>query len=184
MRYASPVAVALVIAACSIERAESGRPPGPPTAVDSLERIEEDSIARGQVLAALHTYYRRFSERDWRTFHLSFWPNATLTTVRRPPGERSERVVVTTLGEFLRRTRDGPDRLAGFGEEMLHSHIETYGALASAWVLFQARFRVTPDSVAIYRGVDAFTLLRHNGQWRIVSLTWTRERPDRPLVGP
>ncbi len=184
MRNAPLVGLLLALAGCRIETAASGRPPGPPTQADSLARLEEDSTARTQVDAALRTYYRRFSSRDWRQFRQSFWPGAVISTRWTPPGARGPRVDVQALEEFIRRAPGGPGRLAVFSSSPVQVHVRSYGGLADAWVIYRARSGRTRDSVEVFHGVDAFQLARHDGQWRIVSLTFTRELPRRPLVPP
>jgi len=175
-------ALLLVATACRIERAESGRPPGPPTPADSLARVEQDSALLAEVDAALRTYYERFSARDWSAFRTSFWPGAVITTRWQPPGERRERVWVQTVDEFVRRAPDGPGRMSVFDEHMLHAHITGYGDLADAWVVYEGRWGPTRDAVRTHRGVDAFHLYRDGGEWRITSLTFAPELPGRPLT--
>jgi len=187
MRRARTVAAALSIASlvgCRIEKAASGRPAGEPTVADSLARVEQDSALVAGVNAALRLYYARLSDRDWRAFRRSFWPGATVTTRWIPPGERQERVWVQTAEEFARRAPQGPGRMAVFGEAMLHSHVTGYGDLASAWVIYEGRWGERRDSVRTVRGIDAFTLYRDDGQWRIASLVFTPEVPGRPLEAP
>lgn len=178
------LAATLVLAACRIEKAASGRPPGPPTAADSLARVEADSTLRAGVEGALRLYYARFSARDWRAFRRSFSPGATITTRWTPPGERRERVWSQTVEEFVRRAPEGPGRMAVFGERMLHAHVTAYGDLASAWVVYEGRWGETRDSVRVIRGIDAFTLLRDGAEWRITALAFTPEQPGRPLEVP
>jgi hypothetical protein len=178
------LAAALVLAACRVETAASGRPPGPPTAADSLARVEADSTLRAGVEGALRLYYARFSARDWRAFHRSFWPGATITTRWTPPGERRERVWSQTVEEFVRRAPEGPGRMAVFSERMLHAHVTAYGDLANAWAVYEGRWGETRDSVRTVRGIDAFTLVRDDGEWRITSLAFTPEQPGRPLEVP
>lgn len=183
MRRLIPV-ILVLLAACRIERAASGRPAGVPSDADSLAAVEQDSILDAEVRVALRTYYERFSARDWRGFRRSFWPGATITTRVTPPGERRERVWVTTAEDFARRGPDGPGRMAVFNERMLHVHITGYGDLASAWVMYEGRWGSRRDSVATVRGIDTFHLYRDGGEWRISGLTFTREVPGRPLVPP
>jgi len=40
------------------------------------------------------------------------------------------------------------------------------------WARYTARFG-DPGSVRTWKGIDAFTLMRHEGRWRIVSLAYT-----------
>jgi hypothetical protein len=173
-----------LLAACSIETAPSGRPPGPPTPADSLARVEEDSAAQVQVTAALRLYYQRFSARDWQSFRESFWPGATIATRWTPPGRSTPELYHQSVEQFVREAPSGPGRLAVFSEAPVHSHVRSYGDLAQAWVVYRARFGATADSVRVHHGVDAFSLLRHGGQWRIVSLAFTQELPGRALTAP
>ena len=64
--------------------------------------------ARAEVLAELEAYYADFSARDWDAYSDHFWPGATITTVWRPPGEDADRVVVTSVPEFVERAPEGP----------------------------------------------------------------------------
>lgn len=184
MRQALPAVLLLAAVSCSLERAESGRPPGPPTPADSLARIEEDSTAQSQVLNALRLYYERRSARDWRALRGSFWPGATLAAVQTPRLRGRGRLEIVALDEFLRRAGEDLDRLAVFSESMVHHHVQTYGDVASAWVVRVARLGLAPDSVVAIYGLDVFTLLRNDGEWRITSVGRAGERPGRPLVRP
>jgi len=172
--------VALV--ACEIRHASSGRPPGTTSDADSLIVVEQDSSLRADVEASLRTYYQRFSAKDWRGVRASFWPGGTITTRFTPPGERKERVWVQTVDDFARRAPDGPGRMAVFSERMLQARVSGYGDLADAWVVYEGRWGRTRDSVKTTRGVDAFHLYRHDGEWRIVGLTFITEQPGRALV--
>ena len=185
-RFTVPLALfaPLLVAACRIETAASGRPPGPPTMADSLARVEADSSLRAGVEGALRLYYARFSDRDWRAFRRSFWPGATITTRWTPPGERGQRVWTQTVEEFVRRAPEGPGRMAVFSERMLHAHVTGYGDLASAWVVYEGRWGTSRDSVRTVRGIDAFTVYRDDGVWRITSLAFTPEQPGRTLEVP
>jgi hypothetical protein len=174
----------LLVSACEVRAAASGRPAGAPSEADSLLGAEQDSSVRADVEAALSAYYQRRSERDWRLVRASFWNGGTVTTRWTPPGERRPRVWVQTADEFVKRAPDGPGKLAVFSERMVHSHVTGYGDLADAWVIRERRSGRTRDSVTTTRGIDAFLLYRDAGEWRIVSLTYTTEQPTRPLVAP
>ena len=176
------IATLLFLGACRLERAESGRPAGTRTAVDSLTRVEHDSTEAVAVEEALRTYYRRFTSRRWQNWTLSFWPGAIITTIWRLPGEPEDRVFVQTVAEFVRRAADGPDRLAVFAEEPVHIDLRVYGPLAEAWVVYRARFGLRRDSVETHYGVDALHLMKHRGEWRITALTFANEVAGRPLA--
>lgn len=56
------------------------------------------------------------------------------------------------------------------------SSVTGAGALAQAWVLYEACFG-DPGDVTEWSAVDAFTLLKDDGCWRIVSLTYVMAEP-------
>lgn len=174
----------IVLTACRIERASSGRPPGELTEADSLAQVEQDSSLAADVQAALRHYYARLTARDWPSLRRTFASSATVTTRGTPPGERTERLWVQTADDFVRRGPEGPGRMAVFNERMLHAHVTGYGDLADAWVVYERRWGPGHDSVRGIRGIGAFHLYRESGVWRIVSLTTTVEVPGRPLLPP
>jgi hypothetical protein len=128
------------------------------------------------VLAELRTYYRDFSDRNWTAFAGHFWPGADITTIWQPPGEDSARVVATSVPEFVTQAPRGPGSRAIFEERMLDTRITATGDLAQAWVRYRATFG-NPGQVSEWEGTDAFTLLRHRGQWRIASLAFLASGP-------
>ena len=135
---------------------------------------DSSEAARREVLAELERYYADFSARDWPAFATHFWPGATLTTVWQPPGEPAPRVVVTTVPEFVAKAPEGPSSKPVFEERMLGADIRIIGNLAQAWARYVTRFG-DPGALQTWRGVDAFTLMRHEGRWRIVSLAYADE---------
>ena len=185
MRTASlAVMLCLVLAACKLEHAPSGRLPGPPTAADSLDRIEQDSTLIAGVLAALRAYSARLGARDWSGVRTAFQPGATIATKGTPPGERAERVAIQGVDEFVRRIAENQGRMSIYSERMLHAHVTGYDDVADAWVIREARSGRSRDSVRVQRSVDALHLFRDRGGWRIVSLSTTPESPSHPIVAP
>lgn len=174
----------LPMLACRIEHAASGRPPGPPTEVDSLAQIEQDSSLVAGVQATLRLHYDRYAARDWRGFRRTFWPGATIGLRGTPPGERGERVWLQTVDDFARHQGEGPIRPPPIGERVLHMHVSGYGDVADAWVVAERHAVSRRDSLRMVRGIDAFHLVREGTEWRIVSLTFTPEDPAHPLVLP
>jgi hypothetical protein len=169
---------------CRIEQAASGRPPGEPTAVDSLAQIEQDSTLIAGVQSALRLHYQRYAARDWPAFRRTFWPGATIGMRGTPPSERRERVWLRSVDEFAHRQGEGQGRASGIGERVVHMHVTGYGDVADAWVIAERKTAVRRDSVRMVRGIDAFHLVRDGAEWRIVSLTSTPEDPVHRLVLP
>ncbi len=139
---------------------------------DSALAAEPSDSLRAEIVGALERYYDDFSARDWAAFAGHFWPGATLTTVWQPAGEPAPRVVATTIPEFVAKAHEGPGSKAIFEEHMTGARVRVTGNLAQVWARYTVRFGDSTD-VATWEGIDAFTLMQHEGRWRIVSLAYT-----------
>ncbi len=142
--------------------------------VPALPSADVPDSVRSEVLEFLTGYYDAFSDRDWERFAEHFWTGATITTVWQPPGESGPRVVVTTVPEFVEQAPAGPGSREIFEERMLSAEVRARGNLALVYAKYRARFG-DPGDVMEWEGVDAFTLLEHDGEWRIVSLAFAPE---------
>ena len=123
----------------------------------------------------LRRYYQDMSDRDWQKYREHFWKNATITTVWQQPGDSAAAVDITTIDDFIRETPNGPDSKPIFEEKINDSKITVQNNLAQAWVKYDAKFG-TPDSLTQWSGTDVFTLLRHQGEWKIVSLVFESDQ--------
>lgn len=170
MRVLLLLVAAASLAGCRIERIEPGGQSRAVAAADSA------------IVAAIDRYYDRFSRRAWPELRASFWPGAVIATRWMPPGAADTIVDVIPLETFLARTGEGPDRLAVFEERMVRHELRRYGDLAVVWATFRATFGAAGQPPETHYGVDAFQLLAHEGEWRVVSLTFTQELPGDSLV--
>lgn len=171
------LAAAVLPAGCGPDRAPEE---GPETRPGSASRHEApDAAARDSVLAELRAYYRDLSARDWSALRDHFWSGGTITTIWRPVGEERERVVVQTAAEFAEAGPEGPGSREIFEEEMVSHRIDADGSagVATVWADYRARFG-DPGDVTEWEGTDVFTLLRHDGRWRIASLVFVPETGD------
>lgn len=159
---------AILVSAAFLAACASPEEGGPDQAADAPSALE------AEVRAFLESYYDAFSARDWAAFQDHFWPDATLTTVWMPPGETEERVVVTSVEDFVAQAPQGPGSREIFEERMVSAEIRGEGNLAQAWTGYRARFG-DPGDVYEWQGVDAFTLLRHQGVWKIASLVYASD---------
>ncbi len=135
----------------------------------------DSSGERTEVLAELRQYYADFSARDWEVFASHFWKGATITTVWQPAGEPAERVVVTSVPDFVAQAPAGPGSKPIFEEKMTGADVRVFQNLAQVWARYDARFG-DPESVMEWSGIDAFTLMKHEGRWKIVALVFSAER--------
>lgn len=164
VRGSGTLLVLAVLAAPGATQAQDA-PDGPAAAHDPVQDA---------VLERIGLYYADLSARDWDAYRSHFWPGATLTTVWTPSGEETARVVVTALEEFIEQAPLGPGSRSIFEERMLEAEVRVYRDLARVWARYEARFG-DPGDVTEWRGIDAFTLMEHAGEWRIVSLAYTTE---------
>ena len=133
-----------------------------------------DNPDEEQVRAQVTGYYRELSARDWPAYQARFWPAATLTTVWQPTGEPQPRVLVTSIESFLAHTDQGPDSKPIFEERLLGQDVRVTGNLAQVWARYEVRFGDSAK-LAVWRGIDAFTWMKHDGSWRIAGLAYTDE---------
>lgn len=133
-----------------------------------------DPQAEAELRQRVEEYYRTLSARDWEEYRTYFWPNASLTTVWQPPGETAERVVMTSIGDFIENAGAGPDSQPIFEERLISQELRIVENLGQVWAHYEARFGDSSD-VATWRGVDAFNWMKHNGEWRIVGMAYANE---------
>jgi hypothetical protein len=157
----SPTIACLVLFSCSAEKTDDS------TSKTSLFNTPEGA----DVEEKLKQYYDDMSNRDWEKYRSHFWDNATITTAWQQPGDSVAIVDVTTIDDFIKETPIGPDSQPVFEEKMKNSKIHVEGNIAEAWVEYEAKFGKR-DSLMEWSGTDVFTLLRHDGQWKIVSLVF------------
>ena len=129
---------------------------------------------RDQVLAVIEQYYADLSARDWPSVADHFWPGATLTTPWQAPGDTAVRVIPTTIERFIEQAPLGPGSRAIFEERMDSARVRGSPNLAQVWAWYSARFG-DPGQVMDWTGTDAFTLIRHDGRWRITALAYVND---------
>jgi hypothetical protein len=130
-----------------------------------------DTPEGAAVEARLKEYYKDMSARNWKKYRTHFWDNGTITTAWKQPNDSLAKVDVTSIDDFIKETPNGPDSQPIFEETMRSSKISVQGNIAEAWVEYDAKFG-TKENLSKWRGTDVFTLLRHDGQWKIVSLVF------------
>jgi len=160
-------AVLAALTACTAPPPAESAPPVPP--VDAAP----DTV-RDQVVALVEQYYADLSARDWPRVTEYFWPSASLATPWQPPGEPDERVVIMTIEQFIEQAPLGPGSREIFEERLDSARVRGSDSIAQVWAWYSARFG-DPGRVESWTGVDAFTLIRHDGRWRITSLGYVND---------
>jgi len=155
---------------------ELWEPPADPE-VEAAAAEPGEAQLRAEVLAAVQQYYEDFSARDWEAFASRFHDGAIIATRWIPPGGETHEMMVTTVPHFVEQAAQGPGSQPIFEERMTDAEIKVQHDLAHAWVRYDAKFG-TEDNLMEWTGVDAITLLRHEGAWKIVSLAFAPEPQD------
>jgi hypothetical protein len=124
------------------------------------------------ILAEITSYYRDLSARDWDAFAAHFWRGAPISSVWEPDGE-GRRVVFSSVPEFIVEADPGPDVL--FDEQLSTAQVHVSGNLAIVWAEYRVRFGDQPGNMREWSGIDAFTLIKHLGVWKISSMAFAPE---------
>jgi hypothetical protein len=135
--------------------------------------VAPDTV-RDQVLAIVEQYYADLSARDWARVAEYFWPSASLATPWQPPDEPAERIVIMTIEQFIAEAPLGPGSRGIFEEHMDSARVHGSDSLAQVWAWYSARFG-DPGRVETWSGVDAFTLIHHDGRWGIASIAYVND---------
>lgn len=159
---------------------DAGHVPTPaqaePAPAGSVSDAPTESIdVDPQVRAVLTAYYDDFASGDWARVAKHFWPDATLVTIRSPGLGATPAVVVTRIDDYVHRHLGDGARSAPLRIALESSRIETFGSVASAITHYRA---VDPSGseAQSWRGADLFSLVRHEGEWRIASLVFEGAR--------
>ena len=137
----------------------------------SADQIDGALTERERLLirAEITSYYRDLSARDWDAFAAHFWRGAKVATIWEPDGE-GRRVVFSSVPEFIAEADPGPDVV--FEEKLGTAEVHVSGNLALVWAQYRVRFGDQPGNVREWSGIDAFTLIKHLGVWKITSMAF------------
>lgn len=140
-------------------------------AQEGLQGVDPPAERRAEILAFIEAYYAAMSDRDWEAYATFFEPGAMIATLLHEPGQPRPRILVHTVEEFVEQAPSGPGSREIFEERMEAATVLALGELAVVWARYTARFG-DPGEVTTWKGIDAFSLLKVDGRWRIVSLTF------------
>jgi hypothetical protein len=70
--------------------------------------------------------------------------------------------------------------ITGFQEHEIGRHLEVFGRVAQALSAYGCEFTAGGETQVV-RGINVIQMVCLNGSWRVVSLSWDLEGPDRPL---
>lgn len=141
--------------------AQEGVPVDPPT--------REMGGEEAAVLAAAQALLDVIGARDSTAARQLLLPEGSLMAV--VPAEGGARVQVTPHERFIRTIGEpGP----AFLERMWEPEVRIRGPIATVWAPYE--FHV--DGVFSHCGIDAFSLIKTDGEWKVAGVVYTVERED------
>jgi|SRR5688572_22870088 hypothetical protein len=126
--------------------------------------------ATAEVIAAVELMYDDLSERRWDALAAHFMPDSSLVFAM-PIGPR--RMNPAAFVEMVKKNVEGKDV---FEERMTHAWVRTHGNLAVVWSSFAGR-EGNGEDIRMWSGVDAFTLVKTEGRWKISLITVSQDPP-------
>ena len=133
---------------------------------------EESSLEEQQLEEFINEYYETLSSRNWEEYRKFFWPKATIATIWQEANDPAPKVLINSIEEFILQTPQGPDSFPIFEENLKEiEFIKVKKGLAEIWATYEAKFG-TKDNLMEWTGTDLFSLMKHNGEWRISSMAF------------
>jgi hypothetical protein len=125
--------------------------------------------ARQEVIAAVNTFFDYFHQRDTSNLRQTFYPKATLKSIKYNNGkpEISEDNIELMLNNIGKLPSN-----ATFQEKLLAYEVQIDADLATVWTPYEFYF----NGKFSHCGANAFTLVKINGKWLIVSIIDTRRK--------
>ena len=124
------------------------------------------STEEGQVLAPVNAVLRAIGTNDGPAVLANSRPEGGLTAAIDGAGG-THTVRRLSWAEFAASLKLGPDRYA---ETIYDPAIERDGDVAYVW----ARFVVTKNGAVDHCGYDLFDVVRENGRWKVLNVTWSQ----------
>ncbi len=113
---------------------------------------------------------------DWDAVRAVFIPEAVVFLRYRELTQFSVDTFLQDFIEFAERSSAGTD---GFAEQVISAKAWEYGDIAHVVTVYEAR--ILGSERPPTRGVDSWSLVRRDGEWKVASVVNELVRPDRPL---
>jgi hypothetical protein len=118
------------------------------------------------VMAPINAMFAGLAARDAAAIAAQLRPEGGATVaVEKPDGSRSIRHL--SWNEFTAGIKPGPER---YEERLTDPAIEVDGDIAMVW----SPYVFTIDGKPHHCGVDHFDLVRENGGWKVLNVTWSQ----------
>jgi hypothetical protein len=122
-----------------------------------------------EVQKTIETFFEGFHANDTIKIKLACSDKLVLQSILESP--KGNKFIEDTAKEFYASVAKIPAE-AKFEERLLSYNIQIDGSLAHVWAPYEFYF----NGKLSHKGVNAFTLYKDNGQWKIVHLIDTRRK--------
>ena len=127
--------------------------------------LPPDGTPEAAVMAPIDGLFAGLEARDPAKILAQTRPEGGATAVaEKPDGTRAIRH--ESWADFAARIKAGPEH---YREKLLDPAVEIDGDIAMVW----GRYVFTIDDKVHHCGVDHFDLIRENGAWKVLNLTWS-----------
>jgi hypothetical protein len=144
--------------------------PAAPAARQAGADEHASAADRAAVLAVVDRLFAALGRRDRAALLAEVVPEGRATANLLGA---SRRVITSAWPEFADRLAGGTERLA---ERLVEPHVHVAGDIAMIW----SRYEFDIDGRFSHCGIDHFDLVRMDGRWRVLNLTWTQQREGCP----
>jgi hypothetical protein len=133
----------------------------------AVAQQEPSAADRGAVLAVVDGLFAAMLARDGAAVTELVEPQGIVTSVTMDAG--ASRVASSSWSEFASRLPQAP---APIRERLFDPEVRIRGDLAMVW----SRYDLSIGDTFSHCGTDLFELIRRDGRWRMLHVTYTRER--------
>ena len=127
--------------------------------------IPMDGSAEAAVMAPINAMFAGLEARNGAAIIAQTRPEGGATAVaEKPDGTRAIRHL--SWADFAGGIKPGPEH---YQEKLLDPAVEIDGDIAMVW----SRYVFTIDGKPHHCGIDHFDLVRENGAWKILNITWS-----------
>jgi len=126
-----------------------------------------------EIIRVLEVMYEDLSARRWELLAAHFLPDSSLVFAT-PAGPN--RMTPAAFIEMVRKNVEGKEI---FEEKMEAASVRAHGDVAQVWSSFAGR-EGSGTTIRTWGGVDAFTLVKSEGRWRIALVAVSPDPPEEP----
>jgi hypothetical protein len=142
-----------------------------PAAAQHAEHAQDAD--RAAVLATVDQLFGALASRDRAALLGAVVPEGRATSAGFDEEAPQPRITSTDWTTFADRLALMTDRLR---ERLIDPHVHVEGDIAMIW----SRYEFERNGAFSHCGIDHFDLVRIDGRWRVLNLTWTRQTEGCP----